>query len=145
MSYNFKRNQSVCPLECSFSEPNGVIKTNVSSASVRVFHYVDSVETDVLASTAMVQVAATNRYRFLWEPATLPEGEYTVELTASDDDLNNFLILIPMYVHITNATDEEIINEQLVYKDGAVTAETYNLYDASGARTNIAPRRRIRQ
>lgn len=73
-------------LQATTEQSDGSVKTDITTATVRVF-YVDSgdVEQEVLTSTALVQVASTNVWRYRWAPTSLAAGEYHAEYYFVDD------------------------------------------------------------
>lgn len=64
---------------------DGTPKTSLATASVRVYH-VDGVGAEIedLGTTVLVQVGASNTWRYRWEPTSLVEGQYIVEYSLDD-------------------------------------------------------------
>lgn len=78
-------NQLIVVLQVFALDPNGAEKTNVVSGTVRVYT-VSGGESDVLGLTALTRVGTTNKWRYEWDPAALPVGEYTIEYLLVDDN-----------------------------------------------------------
>jgi len=77
-------NDAEVTLQAYALEADGAEKLDITAAYVRVYYVDIGSEVEVLASTAMAQVGATNLWRYNWVPATLPVREYVAEYTLTD-------------------------------------------------------------
>jgi hypothetical protein len=68
-----KTNPTQIILEVYASNPDGSIKTNITTANVRVYHIVGGNEVVDLVTTPMVQIGSTNVWRYVWILSTLIE------------------------------------------------------------------------
>ena len=76
-------NASQIVLERAPLEPNGELKMNVDTATVRVYSVVAGSEVDALASQSLINVRS-NVWRYIWEPVSLSAGQYRIEYTFDD-------------------------------------------------------------
>jgi len=140
--------------------PDGSNKTNVVSASVRVYYVDGGGDVDLLSSTSLSRVGSTNVWRYEWEPVSLPVGEYVAEYTSLDDDgvqivASEDIVVRDMATQTSvgaveaavsiMASDVETIkavetgrwkienNQMVFYDDGGSPLLTFNLFDDSGA------------
>jgi hypothetical protein len=147
-----KINSTQIVLEVYASNPDGSIKTNITTANVRVYHVAGGSEVVDLISTSMVQVGSTNVWRYVWAPATLSENKYIAEYSLVDSDgltAKSGEDLVVGYLESKVdiiATDVNIIkevqlgrwqitadNKLTLYKEDGVTVITqFNLYDIDG-------------
>lgn len=146
MSIIASRDQEQIVLQVAFAEPDGTIKSNISSATVRVYQVVTGLEVDVLAATSLIQVGTTNKYRYVWEPASLSIGEYWLDYNSSDTDLNLSRVTEQMVVMNTPTWDDyerlrkvsegrwRIENNQIIYydDDGTTPLLTFNTFNRRG-------------
>ena len=72
-------------LEVSVLDIDGSSKTNISSATVRVYH-ISGVEIEDLAPVSLSQVGITNIWRYIWNSPGLGVGHYIAEYTLIDTD-----------------------------------------------------------
>jgi hypothetical protein len=73
----FRLNPSNVPLQVVSLDQLGRPKTDVASATVRVYRVLDAgTEDELLATTPLAQVGTTNIWRYTWLPASLGEGVY---------------------------------------------------------------------
>ena len=156
MSIIASRDQAQIVIQTAFSEPDGTIKTNISSATARVYQIISGAEVDVLAETELLQVGTTNKYRYVWEPASLDVGEYWVDYNSSDTDLNlsrvteQFVVLnAPTYddyerLRKVSEGRWKITGNQIIYydDDGETPFLTFDTYNRIGspAMANIMER-----
>lgn len=136
-------------LQVIAQNPDGTQKLDVATANVRVYHMVGAVETDVLTSTAMAQVGATNTWRYVWSPVSLAVGQYIAEYTLVDTTPKTWVGGEDLVVRdFAKQADLEIIkqvetgrwkivsNQMIFYDDDGVTPLlTYNLFDDAGLPT----------
>jgi len=132
---------------------HGDVKSNISAATVRVYHIVASVETEVLSAIGLTQVGVSSTWRYLWEPASLPIGHYVIEYTLIDtggvtwigtEDLivNDFaqeatLVALGLDLAIIKKIEtgrwKMVGNQMIFYDDDNVTPLfTFNLFDLVG-------------
>lgn len=133
--------------------PDGSKKLDVVSAFVRVYHMVSGSEVVDLASTPLVQIGATNVWRYNWTPALLSVREYVVEYTMTDSGGFVFvggedaivrdiaqqatLVLVKADVELIKKVETgrwKIVSNQMIFydSDGTTPLLTFNLYDDGG-------------
>jgi hypothetical protein len=152
------KNQAVVQLAMYARTPAGAIKTNVASGTVRVYQVAaDGTETDILSAQALSEKAGkAGHWEYIWQPASLPTGQYMVEFYAVDDDTIQMRAGEQLVVlDIATQTDLELVrkhsvgrwritaNQLLVYDDdGTTVLARFNLFDADGnpAVTNVRER-----
>lgn len=78
-------NPSKINLSVVCQDLSGASKTDIASAAVRVYSTATGSEVNALASTPLVQVGATNVWRYIWEPTGLADGNYIAEYTLTDN------------------------------------------------------------
>ena len=149
-------NQPVVVLGIFALTPNGSIKTNVVSGTVRVYSVAaGGTETEVLASTALTEVSG-GKWRHVWSPATLPVGQYIAEYQLIDTDTIQTRVAEDLVVRdIANQSDVAIIkaiqtgrwriylNQLFLYDtDGTTVTHIFNLKDSDGnpATNNVTER-----
>lgn len=152
-------NQTEVTLQIFALNPDGSDKLDVSIASVRVYYLTGGTETPVLASTPLVQVGATNVWRYTWNPATLPVREYVAEYSLADSagtaitigedivvrdmaaqttlsDVQSTLALVQADLEIVKQVEtgrwKIIGNQMLFYDDTDSVILTFNLFDDGG-------------
>lgn len=134
-------NTSQIVLERAPLEPNGAMKTDVNTATVRVYLVVAGSEVDALASTALVNVR-DNIWRYIWEPASIAAGQYRIEYTFDDTvittndqedlevlDMPTATALASLQSDVTDCVDELQGNE-IVDATGLCTKYRADDYDA---------------
>lgn len=144
------KNQPVIVLQASVLTPNGAIKTDVSSGTVRVYSVIaGGGETNLLNETSLVEVT-TGRWRYVWEPTSIPSGQYVAEFFFVDDDAIESRYFEDLVVRdIAEQSDVEVLkqiatgrwriyNDQLFLydSDGETPIVTFNLYDSDGNPTS---------
>lgn len=150
------RNQPQVVLEVSFANPDGTIKTNVSSANVRVYRIASGAEEDVLSQVPLVRVSDTNVYRYIWTPSTIEIGQYHVLFEAIDEDTNQARVSENMVVLNVPSWEEvellrkvqtgrwKIENNQITFydDDGVTPLFVFNTFNRRGvpAMANIMER-----
>jgi hypothetical protein len=144
-------------------KPDGDAKTNVTSATVRVFKIVSGSEVDVLSLQALTQVGSTNVYRYVWTPGTLDAGNYLIEYKLEDSDSLLTTVheeLVAGYLEAdidAIASDVEVIkkietgrwkiiaNQLILYgPDNTTEIARFNLFDSSGNPTSDAVADRVK-
>lgn len=149
-------NPSQLSLEALALDSDGTAKTNIISASVRVYHMVGAVETEVLAPTALVQVGATSTWRYIWAPVSLAVDNYVAEYTfldtegyvgldAEDISIEDFaqqstLVLVQTDTTLIRKVETgrwKIDANQMTFydDDGSTPLLVFNLKDSTGAPT----------
>lgn len=144
-------NQSEVFLEAVALEANGALKTNVATANVAVYVIDTGAKTEVLASTSMAGIGSV--WHYVWEPTTLPVGEYIAEYTLEDDDgivttvAEDISVMDiatqSLVTEIQGSVDTirsieagrwKILNNQMLFygSDGVTPILTFNLFDADG-------------
>lgn len=151
------QNQNQVIFELSVSSPDGTPKTNITLSTLRIYQVVDTVEVDILATSALSQIEISNIYRYIWEPATLEIGEYFIEYYFSDLNSKEIRRIEELVVlNVPTAEDFEIvkqieigkwkiINNQMIFyeEDGETELLKFNLYDANGDPTSTSPLQRV--
>jgi len=149
-------NQAVVTLGIFAVNPNGSIKTNVVSGTVRVYSVAaGGTETNILASTALEE-ASSGKWRYVWSPTTLAVGQYIIEYDLIDTDTIQTRVGEDLIVRdIASQTDLLIIkaiqtgrwriylNQLFLYgTDGVTVTHLFNLKDADGnpATNNVTER-----
>ena len=143
-------------LEAVARNPDGTAKTDVVSGTVRVYHMVGAVETEVLASTALVQVGSSATWRFLWSPTSLAAGNYVAEYELTDSEalvgldiedvvIEDFaqqstLVLVQTDVTLIRKIETgrwKIVGDQMIFYDDdeATPILTFDLKDSIGQPT----------
>jgi len=84
-----KINPSQISLAITLQNYDGSAKTNISSATVRVYHIATGSEVDDLSAQSLVQVGSTNVWRYIWTPGTLAANSYVAEYSITDSDSIN--------------------------------------------------------
>lgn len=152
------QNVSQVDLQVVAQELDGTPKTDISTAFVRVYHIVSGVETDVLASTPLVQVGTSNTFRYTWV-TTMAVGTYFAEysltdvfsrqnITVEDVDILDLAIKADIdTIRIMESGRWRILNNQMVFyaEDGSTPFMTFDLYDEHGLPSSIdvSERRRV--
>ena len=77
-------NEPSVTLQVYALEQDGSDKLDVSSGTVRVYYVAAGSEVELLVSTPLVQVGATNVWRYEWSPVSFPTGEYIAEFSLVD-------------------------------------------------------------
>lgn len=158
-----KNNPSELSLEVKVLNPDGSIKTNISTATVRVYHLASGVEVIDLIPTSLIQVGTTNTWRYVWAPASLTANTYTAEYTLIDDtslttitgeDItvgyleSNISALQSDITIIKNIETGKwaIVNNQLLLygPDNTTLIATFNLFDSEGNPTSDSPTSRVK-
>lgn len=148
-----KENATI-PFELLISDFTGVVRTDITSVSVRVFKRVSGSEVDSLSSTAMTN-AGSGKWYYSWS-STIVVGEYIVEHTVTD----NASVVYKIYENLTVGylqsdvqflLDVEggkwqiVANQMIFYKqDGITEVMRFNLFDSSGNPTMDAVAKRVR-
>lgn len=143
-------------LEVVAQNPDGTAKTDVVSGTVRVYHMVGAVETEVLAPVALVQVGASSTWRYRWLPTSLAAGNYVAEYELTDSealvglDIEDIVIedfaqqstLVLMQADLTLVRKIEsgrwkIVSNQMIFYDdnGVDPLITFDLKDSIGQPT----------
>ena len=137
-------------LQVAAQNPDGTPKLNVDNGSVRVYHVTGAgAEVEDLASVPLVQVGASNTWRYRWTPAALPVDDYFAEYTLEDTVGKTYIGLEDVLVRdIATQTDLAILkqfetgrwkivaNQMIFYEDDGVTPLlTYDLFDEGGVPT----------
>lgn len=160
-----KTNPLQIVLEVYASNPDGSVKTNIATSSVRVYHINGVSEVEDLVPTAMTQVGTTNVWKYVWAPSSLAANNYLVEYTLVDsDDLiaKSGEDLVVGYLEskidsiATNVSTIKSVqlgrwqitsdNRLILYKEDGVSIITqFNLFDIEGNPTteNVADRRGV--
>lgn len=148
-------NPSQVILQAYALNPDGSQKTDVTSATVRVYNIVAGSENDILAVQSMSQVGGTNKWRYVWTPGSLATGEYTAEyilqdaskttkigeeITVKDIALQSTLTLVQADVTVIKQVEsgrwKMVGNQMIFYSDDDVTPLlTFDLKDDSGLPT----------
>jgi len=156
-------NQSEVTLQVYAMNPDGSQKLDVTSGTVRVYYMNAGVEQEVLAATPLVQVGATNVWRYTWNPASLPVREYVAEYKINDvvrsakisEDVvvrdiatQTDLLIIKADVELIKKVETgrwKIESNQMTFydDDGVTPLLVYNLYDDAGvpSMTDVFERR----
>lgn len=144
-------NQTELFLEAIALGTNGSLKSNVDTASVVVYMIDAGAKTEVLASTAMTNTGSI--WSYVWEPASLPVGEYIAEYTLEDDD--GIVTTVAEGIAVRDIATQSLVteiqgsvdtikgiesgrwkienNQMLFYAtDGVTPILTFNLFDADG-------------
>ncbi len=150
-------NQSSVLLQIVAIDDSGAQKTNVSSGSVVVYRMVSGAKVEFMPSASLVQEGTTNIWKLIWNPASLPVGEYVAEYTIEDDDgivsgvaediivrdiaTQSSLSLIGSDMEIVKKVETgrwRILGNQMIFydTDGATPILTFDLLDESGSPTN---------
>jgi hypothetical protein len=155
-------NSTNIPLEVLPTDLFGTVKTNINTASVRVYHISGGVEVEDLADTSLVEDIGSNIWRYIWSPVSLPAGKYTAEYTLVDDDtlsgsFTEDLVVGYLESDITTIkTDVELIKniesgnwkiigtQMVFYTPANVELFRFNLKDINGVDTNEAVTERTR-
>lgn len=142
-------------LEIEMQNFDGSAKTDISSATVRVYHISGGSEVDDLAEVSLVQVGSTNKWRYDWQPSNLSAGYYIAEYDVTDDDGINALFredIIVGYLYddieILKKIETgrwKIVNNQMVFydEDGETPLLTFNLLDDNSNPTMVKPYERV--
>lgn len=138
-------------LEVVTLEGNGSLKLNVSNGTVMIYRIDAGIKTTVLSSEEMSATGAV--WQLVWEPESLPVGEYIVEYTFQDSDGITTMVSEDITVRdiatqmtlsdVSNNLDIvkniemgrwKIIGNQMIFygTDGVAPILTFNLYDADG-------------
>lgn len=149
-------NEPSVTLQVYALEQDGSDKLDVSSGTVRVYYVAAGSEVELLVSTPLVQVGATNVWRYEWSPVSFPTGEYIAEFSLVDvygssttigedvvvRDLDGLakqstLLLVQADLEIVKQVEAgrwKIENNQMTfYDDDNVTPLlVFNLYDQAG-------------
>ena len=148
-----KENATI-PFELLITDFTGVVRTDITSVSVRVFKRVAGSEVDSLASTAMTSAGSGKWYYSL--ASSIVAGEYIIEYTVTDNASVVYKIQDPLTVgylqsDIQFLLDVEggkwqiVANQMIFYKqDGITEVMRFNLFDASGNPTMDAVSKRVR-
>jgi uncharacterized protein (UPF0333 family) len=158
-----KTNPNQVVLEVLASNPDGSQKLDVVSAKVRIYHIVGGVEVEDLTTTDLVQIGATNVWRYVWIPVSLAVNSYIAEYTLVDGDgltgvsgenivigyLESKVDDIATDVRLIKEIETgrwKIVSDQLIlYKSDNITeVARFNLFDATGAPTSDSPADRIK-
>ena len=146
-------------LQVVAQDSNGTPKSNVVSASVRVYHIVGGVEVDVLGATALTQVGTSSTWRYVWEPVSLGSGQYVVEYSLSDDLGATFVGVEDLairdfakqedleFIRAVESGRWKIVGNQMIFydEDGVAELMRFNLFDEAGFPTmgNVFERVRV--
>ena len=158
-----EQNPTQVVLEILVLNPDGSIKTNVTSAGVRVYHIATGTEVEDLATSSLTQVGTSNTWRYIWTPVALTTNAYIAEYTIIDSDLVTSIIAediiigiledkiaalqadITLIKQIETGRWKIISNQLILYgPDNTTELVRFNLFDASGAPTNDSPADRIK-
>lgn len=82
----YRPNPSQLTLQLSAHNVDGTPKTSLTSAKVRVYHMSGATEVEDLAEQNLLQVGATNVWRYVWTAPTLPVGVYYAAYSLVDSD-----------------------------------------------------------
>jgi hypothetical protein len=143
-------NPSQVVLQAITKNVDGTPKTSLNSAQVRVYHVnAAGAEVEDLALTTLVQVGASNTWRYRWEPSTLDVGHYFAEYALEDTDgvsfvdtedvvVQDFALQVDVeFVKQMGAGKWEIVNNQMVFYDTAGgEILRFNLFDINDLPTN---------
>lgn len=130
---------------------DGTPKTALTTAFVRVYHLESGIETEDLASTALVQIGSTNTWRYIWSPTSLGIGHYFAEYSLVDTDGAAFVMDEDIDIRdIARQTDLafmkkiekgrwRIVGEQMIFYDDDNTTPImrFNLKDINGLPSNV--------
>ncbi len=145
-------NPSQVILQVAAQDIDGTPKLNVASGTVRVYHITGAgAEVEDLASVPLVQVGATNTWRYRWVPASLAVDDYFAEYTLVDTNAKTYIGLEDILVRdMATQTDLAILkqvetgrwkiiaNQMIFYEDDGVTPLlTFDLKDEGGVATMI--------
>jgi hypothetical protein len=87
MALNYPTNPPQVILLAHLIDFEGKAKSNVTAATVRVFHINGGVEVIDLAPTSLVRVGASSAWRYVWvSPPLATAGAFVVEYTSTDAD-----------------------------------------------------------
>jgi hypothetical protein len=132
-------------------EANGTI----TSGTVRVFQVTAGAEVNVLAATALVNIAGS-RWAYAWAPTSLAAGQYIVEYALTDGAANylsqdDLVVLDIATATAMTAAQTDITytrnivsggraqgnNQMIIYgPDGVTPLRTFNTFNAAGLPAN---------
>ena len=150
-------------LEVYVTGPDGAVKTDITTANVRVYHLASGVEVIDLISTAMTQVSTTNVWRYIWAPGSLASNNYIAEYTLIDssnltsktaEDISIGYLESKIDTVSANVTTIKsvqlgrwkiVANQLILYKeDNTTIIATFNLFDSVGNPTSDSVTDRIK-
>lgn len=131
---------------------DGTPKTDLASATVRVYHMNGGTEVIDLGVTPLIQVGGTNTWRYVWTPVLLPVGHYFAEYTLVDLDGASFVAAEDIDIRdIARQADLafvrqieqgrwRIVNEQMIFyeEDDTTPLLIFDLKDINGLPSNIS-------
>lgn len=143
-------NPSQVVLQAITKNVDGTPKTALNSAQVRVYHVnAAGAEVEDLALVTLVQVGASNTWRYRWEPSTLVVGHYFAEYALEDTDgvsfvdtedvvVQDFALQVDVdFIKQVEAGKWEITNNQMVfYNTSGAEVMRFNLFDINNLPTN---------
>lgn len=144
-------NPSQVVLQIQAQNLDGTPKTTLASATVRVYHLSGGSEVEDLSAAVLVQVGATNTWRFIWTPVALPVGHYFAEYALVDLDGASFVAAEDVDIRdIAKQTDVayikqiergrwRIVGNQMIFyaEDGVTPFLTFDLKDINGLPSNV--------
>jgi hypothetical protein len=146
-------NPSQIVLQIAANNQDGTAKTELRTARVKVYHVVSGAPVDLLDWTSMTQVGTSNIWHYVWEPGTLPVGQYSVQYALQDMAYANFSGLEDLTIQDFAAqTDvellkkvargrwkiDDVLNRMIFYdNDGLAPLLAFDLKDINGLPSSV--------